>query len=596
MKTAADSYCDESCSDSEKPKKRRKSRQDSLHVTELDSSQEITEKYVQRLEEEFPRKPNLNKKCGPKRKTAPSTKKGPERNYCYVCGIGVTKISRHFKRHANEEPDIAKAFSLPEQSTERKKLLKILRKKGNYRHSEEVLKTDLEVSEAKEKPESNVATRTRSQHCSYCKGLFKRADLLKHVTVCDKRQKSETVADEVPPDVMKILSSLCPTEISSVVQKDHLLVQMAKSLTQKFGNDKQESIRQKLSEMGRFLLKLQNKGILSLEEAIKPENFLHVISCMKKMAGFNKVNQTYINQGLALRLNNLLKRICRIVLSDHRSSETIKRNAGTFIKSCDVAWSRHVPERATVISPSTVPFTRDVQTFYKYLETLSASATENLKSAENAQVYATLCKVTITQTSILSKSTADVSKMTLKSFHERDDSSQVVSKHFIRIILLSEGGQNVTVLLTSQLVGALTLLISKRPTCGVNEDNPYLFAKPDASPTSYYQAGLCIKMLSGLCHVEYPDHLWLGHHLKHMARVFQILHLENDELEHLAKLLGHDIRSDREYYRSPEAAVELAKIAKLLVAKEKGSLERSEGSSLDGVELEGEFLSRHSGC
>lgn len=590
MKTAGESYCDESCSDTEKPRKIRKSRQDSWQVTELDSSQEITEKYVHRLEKEFPRKHNSNKKHGPKHRKAPSTKRVLGRNYCYVCGKGLTKIARHLKRHANEEPEIAKAFSLPKQSAERKNLLNIFRKKGNYRHSEEVLKTGIEVSEGKEQTDSNIMSRKRHQYCSYCKGLFKSADLLRHVTICDKKpSESEKVAPVVPPDVMKILSSLSPDEIQSVIQTDHLLVQLAKSLTQKFGVKEQDTIRQKLSEMGRFMLKLKKKGILCLGDAIKPENFPHVLNCMKKMVGFNKVNQTYINQGLALRLNNLLKKICKIVLSDGGSSETKKSHARTFIKSCDVAWSRHVPEQVTVVSPSTVPFTQDVQTFYKYLEMLSSSATENLKSAENAQVYTTLCTVTIAQTSIFSKSTADVSKMSLTSFHQREDSSQIVSKHFIRITVVSEGGQNVTVLLTSQLVSALMLLISKRITCGVHEDNPYLFAKPDTSPTSHYEAGLCIKLLSGLCHVEYPEHLWLGHHLKYMARIFQILNLENDELDHLAKLLGRDIRSNREYYRSPEAAVELAKIAKLLLAKEKGSLERSEGRSLDEVKLEGEF-------
>eukprot|EP00064_Thunnus_orientalis_P019641 superscaffoldBa00005002_g19766 len=78
---------------------------------------------------------------------------------------------------------------------------------------------------------------------------------------------------------------------------------------------------------------------------------------------------------------------------------------------------------------------------------------------------------------------------------------------------------------------------------------------------------------------------------KHIARVFQILNLENDELDHLAKLLGHDIRADRDYYRLPEAAVELAKIAKLLLAMEKGSLERFKGNSLEEIEIEDELES-----
>ncbi|KAM9741253.1 uncharacterized protein ACNS7B_012419 isoform 3-T3 [Menidia menidia] len=61
---------------------------------------------------------------------------------------------------------------------------------------------------------------------------------------------------------------------------------------------------------------------------------------------------------------------------------------------------------------------------------------------------------------------------------------------------------------------------------------------------------------------------------------------KSDELGQLAKLLGRDVRADREYYQSPEAAAELAKISKLLLAMEKGSLERLEGNSLEELELE----------
>lgn len=94
-----------------------------------------------------------------------------------------------------------------------------------------------------------------------------------------------------------------------------------------------------------------------------------------------------------------------------------------------------------------------------------------------------------------------------------------------------------------------------------------------------------------MCHAENPENLRAAHLCKHVARIFQILNLENDELEHLRELLGHEIQTERVYYRSPEAAVELAKISKLLLAKEKGSLERFKGNTLEEVEIEGEFPS-----
>ncbi|XP_037831688.1 uncharacterized protein LOC108247922 isoform X3 [Kryptolebias marmoratus] len=589
-KTAVRSYCEES--DGEEGRPSRVRSWDSSLISELDSSEDVT------FEEQLPKKRSSRRNCGPKQKKSPPSRNPSftSLNYCYVCGKGMIKITRHLKNHADEEPDIAKAFSFPVCSAERRKLLGKLRNKGNYQHNKEVLKTNVGVLKAKRRSVGDVTTAEKYTYCPHCKGLFKCLELWRHIANCAKKlsesSTSEKVLEEaghqVPPDVKKMLSSMSQDGIPLVIQNDSLLLQLATSFTQKFKDNpnKQERIKQKLRELGRFLLELHKKMIFSFEDAIQPKNFSGVVSCMKHIVGFNKAKQTYVKQRLTLRLGNLLKKIGNVVLGEDEGSETMKSHARIFIENCDKEWSGLVSDASLsgqkASSPSTIPFTRDVQTFYKHLEALSASATESLRSSEDSQLYGALCRVTITQTSVLSKSASDVSKMTLKSFQERDDSSQILSKHFVR-------SQSAAVLLTSQVVAALMLLISKRRACGVHEDNPFLFAKPDSSPTSRCHGGQCIRLFSALCHANNPEHLSSGQNLRHVARIFQILNLENDELQHLAKLLGHDVRADREYYRSPQAAVELAKIAKLLQAMEKGSLERFKGSSLEEVEIEDEL-------
>ncbi|KAL0155304.1 hypothetical protein M9458_049567, partial [Cirrhinus mrigala] len=66
----------------------------------------------------------------------------------------------------------------------------------------------------------------------------------------------------------------------------------------------------------------------------------------------------------------------------------------------------------------------------------------------------------------------------------------------------------------------------------------------------------------------------------------QILNLKDNELDQLASFLGHDIRVHRDYYRLPDATIEIAKISKLLLAMEKGNLARFQGKSLDEIEIE----------
>ncbi|XP_073715809.1 uncharacterized protein [Misgurnus anguillicaudatus] len=69
----------------------------------------------------------------------------------------------------------------------------------------------------------------------------------------------------------------------------------------------------------------------------------------------------------------------------------------------------------------------------------------------------------------------------------------------------------------------------------------------------------------------------------------QILNLKDNELDQLANFLGHDIRVHRDYYRLPDATIEIAKISKLLLAMEKGTLASFQGKSLSEIEIEDEI-------
>jgi len=547
----------------------------------------------------------------------PKPKQTSPKNYCYICGKSFSKVIRHLLIHSEEVPEIAEAFALPVASKERKRIMNELRNRGNYQHNLEVLKNNSGELKLRRRSKVTAVSAKTFSHCLHCKGMFGRKDIWRHVSRCPSKTKSDTATGgrtrvlgeialaespfckELPSDVRKMFSSMKADEIASAVQNDFLLMQLARYLCNKYRDhpSKQEYIRQQLREMGRLLLALRKMSIFSIKNAIRPKHFYKVVEAVKDVTGFNEKMRSYNKPSLALKLGHSLKKMCGIVLTGVDCSDEMIRDTKTFVKLCDREWSRLVSHSALaslggrkLSNPSTIPFTRDVQAFYRYLEATSASAIEGLEKHENLEVYKALCRVTLAQVSVLSKCESEVSKMTLKTFQQREDSTQVLSKHFIRINIQSRSGQNVAILLTSELVNAITLLVSKREVCGVHKDNPFLFAKPNSSPTSLFHGENCIRVFSSLCQLKNPEHFRPMHLHKHIARVFQILNLENDELDHLAKLLGHNIRADRDYYRRPEAAVELAKISKLLLAMEKGSLEKFKGHSLEEMEIEGTWL------
>ncbi|XP_039978355.1 LOW QUALITY PROTEIN: uncharacterized protein LOC120786776 [Xiphias gladius] len=552
------------------------------------------------------------------------------RNYCYVCGKAQSKISRHLFIHRNEEADIAEVFALRLNSKERKRLLEKLRNRGNYKHNQEVLKTHSGELKVRRRKAHMSNTAKTFAPCIYCKGMYSRKDIWQHIQRCSSKKFSKsptggktkiltlvaaagsTDPQEISSEVRKILKNLKKDEIGSVVRSDSYILQLAQCLCHmnERNTKRSEDIKQRLRQMGRLLLTLRKKSIRTFEEAIRPENFHRVVEAVRELAGFNEEINSCKRPSLILKLGNSLKKIGDIkfarALKEDADREMI-HEAETFMKLCAKEWSSTPPSKSVLNSPSTKPFTHDVQLFYQCMEKTAASAIKSLTMYESPPVYNALLRVTVAKVSILNKNVFEVSKVTLQSFEERDKTElkedaavcqskieQLLCKRYVKINVMSKSGRKVgdkkvAVTLTPELLSAITLLVNKREACGVHKSNPFLFARPVAICTSFYQGKTCISTFAARCGAKNPENLRSAFFRKHIVRIFQILSLTNDELEQLARLLGRDIRTDREYYQMPEAAVDIAKISELLSAMENGSLERFEGKSFEEFEIADEL-------
>ncbi|CAM4736213.1 unnamed protein product [Leuciscus chuanchicus] len=210
------------------------------------------------------------------------------------------------------------------------------------------------------------------------------------------------------------------------------------------------------------------------------------------------------------------------------------------------------------------------------------STTDDTEEEEaTTQNNAQLAKLTLAQIIVFNRRRAgEVSKIRLKSFHERDNTKlhedvarglskteQKLCNYFSRIEIMGKKGRKVAVLLTPSVVNALSLLASRSTECGVCATNVFLFARPTSM--SHYRGQDCLRVHASQC----------GVNLKH------------NELDQVADFLGHDIPVHRDFYRLPVPTTQLAKISKLLLSMEKGNLSSMQGKSLDEIEIEG--LYRH---
>lgn len=550
------------------------------------------------------------------------------KTFCYICGKPQSKFTRHLKTHEKTSVDVAQALALPKDSKERKKMLNKLRNKGNYEHNKEVLTSGSGLLKLRRKSKKEYDSKDYV-HCMYCQALYLRRDLWRHVRICSLKpaeanagsgrtrvlsmasMAESTLCQQISPGVWKMLTAMKSDDISAAVRSDFCILQLAQSFFNKHGQDptKYDYIRQKLREVGRLLLTLRKEfSIQTLEEAVRPANFHVVIRAVKRVSGFKEEKHFYQTPSLALKLGHSLRKICDIIHCRAlmaEDSELIK-STQTFQTLYTSKWSELVSHTALTTlnearfnKPSTLPFTADVQLLHQHLEKTASLAYEELEKTPSPHIYAKLCKATLAKIILFNRRRGgEVSKMHVKGFLERDTTAlhkdvavglskfeQKLCKHFSRVEIRGKRGRKVAVLLSPDMVDALKELLSKRKECGIPEDNCFLFARPQC--LTPYRGQDCLRIYAYECGAKNPELLRSTQLRKHVATLSQVLNLKNHELDQVADFLGHDIRVHRQYYRLPEATTQLAKISKLLLAMEKGSLKDLQGKTLEEIQIEG---------
>ena len=159
---------------------------------------------------------------------------------------------------------------------------------------------------------------------------------------------------------------------------------------------------------------------------------------------------------------------------------------------------------------------------------------------------------------------------------------------FTRVEIRGKRGRMVPVLLKPAMVTAMELLAEVRESCGVPNENVFLFARPEA--LSAYRGGECLQKYAKLCGAEHPEALTSTKLRKHIATMSQVLNLEENESDQLADFLGHDIRIHRQFYRLPQGTLQLARMSKVLLAMERGAVSQFKGMTLDDIEIDPEGL------
>ncbi|XP_059198023.1 uncharacterized protein LOC131978403 isoform X2 [Centropristis striata] len=551
-----------------------------------------------------------------------------KKHYCLYCPMHFHKMARHLIHKHSNETAVAKAISFPLNSKERKLHFDLIRNKGNRAHNNEVLKAGsgtLIPSQQTGKP----VEASDYMHCINCEALLKRKSLWRHMSRCRLSRKCSTtkpgksriqslcayaqpVPDGVSRKVWELVNAMHQDEVTNIIREEKSILRLGEHLYAKHGHDKNkhEYIRQKMREIGRLIRHSRKAGRLKqIEDFYVPSNFNFVVEAVKDVAGFDEDKNIYKTPSLALKLGHSLKKIADILECEAQMAESdneeflknLERSRGLYEKKWDVCVSSRALQtlrESKWNSPQLLPFTEDVKNMHMHIDKCRQEYQSRLQNDPNKKNWSKLASLTLCELILFNRRReGEVSKMPLSAFTLRDTSGvhsdlalglseleQKLCQHFQRIEIRGKRNRKVPILLTPDMLSSMELLVSHRRACGVPDENPFFFSRPEAE--THLRGSDAIRQIARECGAKHPETLSSTKLRKHVATLSTVLNLKDNEMDILANFLGHDIQVHRQYYRLPEGTLELAKVSKVLIALEQGRLSDFKGMSLDQIQID----------
>ena len=274
-----------------------------------------------------------------------------------------------------------------------------------------------------------------------------------------------------------------------------------------------------------------------------------------------------------------------------------------FMSLCEMRWTelsttarRNLSEQKRN-AVSLILLSDDVEKFSVYLTAEGERKASILKSdKKNVQAFSTLNSIALSKLILFNrKRQGKASKILLKDWQFNKKANitskmagclSEVEKGLINILerleIRGKRGRTVPILITKEINEWVQLLLDTR-VHHINPLNSYLFAS--SSQDSHIRGSDSLRNHSSLCGAKQPELLRSNRLRKHVATMAQVLNLDQSEMELLAEFLRHDIRVHREYYRLDIDALQLARVSKVFLAAESGTLAQFAGKSLTEIEV-----------
>lgn len=220
-------------------------------------------------------------------------------HFCYYCKTMQLSIARHLERKHSKEELVKNFTSLQKRSEERRKLIDVIRKKGDFLHNTDknynqgYLITVRRVQDGKKNSEDMVK-------CPNCYGFYVQDNMRHHYPECtgSKLRGSRTMLQEacrklrrVHQDasykmvhtILPILRKNC--QVTSTVKFDRLIILFGNWICVKYKKPHQDDmIRSQLRLLGNLVVVLRNldSQIQELADVFYPKRFDIFLKAVQK--------------------------------------------------------------------------------------------------------------------------------------------------------------------------------------------------------------------------------------------------------------------------------------------------------------------------
>ncbi|XP_067296597.1 uncharacterized protein [Pseudorasbora parva] len=393
-----------------------------------------------------------------------------------------------------------------------------------------------------------------------------------------------------------IINNMRQDDVSFHVRKDSLICKYGESLYAKHGRVKSrhQYIAQRMRELGRFMLvaKDMDKTVNVLEDLCAPSKFQLVVNAAKRLTQFSPGKNEYRKPSTAVKIGFCLKGAVEVMIGQAlmNDDDLAEKKAKKFFELLEKNWRNSV----SIIAHQTmqekrwnkeddIPLTKNVIALRNHLRMVEDDARAELKQQMSLRAYKTLNETVLAQVIIFNKRReGEASRLTLEIYTKASTSAinediyetlspleKELSKILTRIEIRGKRGKKVPVFLTDRMKESIDLLVKRREEAGVPAENPYLFARPGVMTN--IRGCDCLRKYANESKAENPELLRSTKLRKQVATLCQLLDLSEQELEQVARFMGHDIRVHRDFYRQTDKTFQIAKISKLLFAMEQGT-------------------------